>query len=75
MHTSKSVLAHTTVDVTAKCPTNKRVVGGGYSIQAGGTVYMNVPTADGKYWRVVVGNSGTTTMPAVVWAVCVNALP
>lgn len=75
VHTNKSVLSHTTVDINAKCPPNKRVVGGGYSIHAGGTVYMTVPSADGKYWRLVVGNSGTTATPASVWAVCVNAVP
>jgi hypothetical protein len=75
VHTNKTVLPNTTVSIIAKCPANKRVVGGGYTMQAGGTTYFNVPTSDGKGWWVSSGNTATTAKSASVWAICVNAVP
>jgi hypothetical protein len=68
------------VNVTVSCPTGKKVLGGGFSIETPDDVKVFESTpSDGHGnlistgWNVMVKNSGTAARQTTAVAVCANA--
>lgn len=61
-----------TQSLTATCPTDHVVVGGGFSVDSGNASWTVTDSRpDGNGWKVVASGAGTTT--ATVYATCIRS--